>query len=260
MPIIAQTTMLKATSAGLPRLPADGRERAGLAPVSRGRSRHGRARRAEPPAGAACAARLGWWCRVAMRTASRRPARARMGPIVHRAGCGRVELGGRWAAARMQARAAVRDPEPVALSNGHQTDGAGDGASHTGGAQRTIQGAIGALRRQATDDVAAGAFCWSVSFSPTSDRSMAFTPPAAPGPGGLPATPEPAAAASEPAGSGRPAEVGRRRLSLLWWVLLANASVLLVAFLLLAFSPIEISVPIALGQLALLGAWVSNPI
>jgi two-component system sensor histidine kinase UhpB len=45
---------------------------------------------------------------------------------------------------------------------------------------------------------------------------------------------------------------GRRRLSLLWWVFLANGSVLFVAFLLLAFSPIEISFPITLGQLALL--------
>jgi two-component system sensor histidine kinase UhpB len=47
-------------------------------------------------------------------------------------------------------------------------------------------------------------------------------------------------------------ESSRRRFSLLWWVFLANGSVLVVAFLLLAFSPIEISAPITLSQLALL--------
>jgi two-component system, NarL family, sensor histidine kinase UhpB len=39
---------------------------------------------------------------------------------------------------------------------------------------------------------------------------------------------------------------------MLWWVFFANGSVLIVALLLLAFSPIEISAPIELGQLALL--------
>jgi two-component system sensor histidine kinase UhpB len=48
------------------------------------------------------------------------------------------------------------------------------------------------------------------------------------------------------------AESSRSRLSLLWWVFLANGAVLLVAFLLLALSPIEISAPVALEQLALL--------
>jgi two-component system, NarL family, sensor histidine kinase UhpB len=47
---------------------------------------------------------------------------------------------------------------------------------------------------------------------------------------------------------------GRRRVSLLWWVFLANGSVLLVSFLALAFSPIEISSPITLSQLGLLAA------
>jgi two-component system sensor histidine kinase UhpB len=39
---------------------------------------------------------------------------------------------------------------------------------------------------------------------------------------------------------------------MLWWVFFANGSVLVVALLLLTFSPIEISAPIELGQLALL--------
>ena len=56
-----------------------------------------------------------------------------------------------------------------------------------------------------------------------------------------------------PAASRRGPVAGRsRRLSLLWWVFLANGSVLVVAFLLLAFSPITISAPITFGQLLLL--------
>jgi two-component system sensor histidine kinase UhpB len=42
------------------------------------------------------------------------------------------------------------------------------------------------------------------------------------------------------------------RLSLLWWVFLANASVLAIALLLLTFSPITIDAPIKAGQFALL--------
>ena len=45
-----------------------------------------------------------------------------------------------------------------------------------------------------------------------------------------------------------------RGLSLLWWVFLANGSVLVVALLLLALSPITIDAPIEPGQLALLVA------
>jgi two-component system, NarL family, sensor histidine kinase UhpB len=41
-------------------------------------------------------------------------------------------------------------------------------------------------------------------------------------------------------------------MSLLWWVFLANGSVLVVALLLLTFSPIEIDAPIETGQFALL--------
>jgi two-component system, NarL family, sensor histidine kinase UhpB len=43
-----------------------------------------------------------------------------------------------------------------------------------------------------------------------------------------------------------------RPLSLLWWVFLANGSVLVIALLLLTFSPIEIDAPIKTGQFALL--------
>lgn len=54
--------------------------------------------------------------------------------------------------------------------------------------------------------------------------------------------------------SARSATDDRRRLSLLWWVFLANASVLVVGFLLLVFSPIEIDAPVTLDQLGLLAA------
>jgi two-component system sensor histidine kinase UhpB len=43
-------------------------------------------------------------------------------------------------------------------------------------------------------------------------------------------------------------------MSLLWWVFLANGAVLLLALLLLAFTPIEIHAPIEIDQLALLFA------
>ena len=50
----------------------------------------------------------------------------------------------------------------------------------------------------------------------------------------------------------RPGARRRSRLSLLWWLFLADGAVLVVAFLLLALSPITISAPISVGQLALL--------
>jgi len=60
---------------------------------------------------------------------------------------------------------------------------------------------------------------------------------------------------SSSAASHRALELRRsRRLSLLWWVFLANGAVLVVAFLLLALSPITISAPISVGQLFLLAA------
>ncbi len=59
-------------------------------------------------------------------------------------------------------------------------------------------------------------------------------------------------ASTEPAEvSGRP-EPRPQRLSLLWWAFLPEVVVLVVAFLLLAFSPVTISAPISDGQLALL--------
>jgi two-component system, NarL family, sensor histidine kinase UhpB len=62
-----------------------------------------------------------------------------------------------------------------------------------------------------------------------------------------------ARATSAPDGSrSRPSRSVRRAPSLLWLVFLANGSVLVVALLLLTFSPIEIDAPIKLGQFALL--------
>ena len=46
----------------------------------------------------------------------------------------------------------------------------------------------------------------------------------------------------------------RHPMSLLWWVFLANGAVLLLALLLLAFTPIEIHAPIEIDQLVLLVA------
>jgi two-component system, NarL family, sensor histidine kinase UhpB len=56
------------------------------------------------------------------------------------------------------------------------------------------------------------------------------------------------ASARGPGAQSRPA----RRLSLLWRVFIANGSVLVIALLLLTFSPIEIDAPIKAGQFALL--------
>lgn len=63
-----------------------------------------------------------------------------------------------------------------------------------------------------------------------------------------------ASASSRPALVGTPRPVDRRRgrVSLLWWLFLADGAVLVVAFLLLAFTPITISAPISIGQLGLL--------
>jgi two-component system, NarL family, sensor histidine kinase UhpB len=63
-----------------------------------------------------------------------------------------------------------------------------------------------------------------------------------------------AGSTSAPGDSRMPlAETGRGHpISLLWWVFLANGAVLVVALLLLTFSPIEIDAPIKVGQFALL--------
>jgi two-component system sensor histidine kinase UhpB len=64
-----------------------------------------------------------------------------------------------------------------------------------------------------------------------------------------------APARSKPADTSRPFTPSRvRGVSLLWWVLLPNAGVLVVAFMLLAVTPITISAPIEADQLALLFA------
>jgi two-component system, NarL family, sensor histidine kinase UhpB len=91
------------------------------------------------------------------------------------------------------------------------------------------------------------AFCWTLSEHPESISPMASTPPAARSSlDARGAHPHSADAATGPAApQGRP-------LSLLWWVFLANGSVLVIALLLLTFSPIEIDAPIEAGQFALL--------
>ena len=90
-------------------------------------------------------------------------------------------------------------------------------------------------------------FCWTVTDSATSAGPLASTRPAAEGLLDSGTAGESAAGAVP-----RLPESRRRRFSLLWWVFLTNGSVLFVAFLVLAFSPLEISAPIALDQLALL--------
>jgi two-component system sensor histidine kinase UhpB len=91
-------------------------------------------------------------------------------------------------------------------------------------------------------------FCWTLTDRPESLTPKASLPPAASS--SLEPRAEP-----PPAGEGRtlPSAPPRSRsLSLLWLVLLANGSVLVIALLLLAFSPIEIDAPIKTGQFALL--------
>jgi two-component system sensor histidine kinase UhpB len=75
---------------------------------------------------------------------------------------------------------------------------------------------------------------------------MASTPPAARSSldaGGV--HPPDAGARTEPAPRARP-------VSLLWWVFLANGAVLVIALLLLTFSPVEVDAPIETGQFAVL--------
>jgi two-component system sensor histidine kinase UhpB len=89
-------------------------------------------------------------------------------------------------------------------------------------------------------------FCWTLADRPESITPMASTPPAASSSLDPRAGP-PADGRTQPSAPPRP-----RSLSLLWLVFLANGSVLVIALLLLAFSPIEIDAPIKTGQFALL--------
>ena len=91
-------------------------------------------------------------------------------------------------------------------------------------------------------------FCWTLTVSIDRVDKMSSTPPAARPPleGSVP-RPVEASRQAHPSPGRR-----RRRLSLLWLVLLANGSVLVIALLLLTFSPITVDSPIETGQFALL--------
>jgi two-component system, NarL family, sensor histidine kinase UhpB len=92
------------------------------------------------------------------------------------------------------------------------------------------------------------AFCWTLTDSLESVYHMTSAPPAARSSLDAPDT-------SAPDGRTRRQPSKSRRagaVSLLWWVFLANGSVLLIALLLLTFSPITIDAPIEAGQFALL--------
>jgi two-component system, NarL family, sensor histidine kinase UhpB len=92
------------------------------------------------------------------------------------------------------------------------------------------------------------AFCWTLTDSLESVYHMSSAPPAARSSLDAPDT-------SAPDGRTRRRPSKSQRggaVSLLWWVFLANGSVLLIALLLLTFSPITIDAPIEAGQFALL--------
>ena len=91
-------------------------------------------------------------------------------------------------------------------------------------------------------------FGWTLTDRPESITPMASTPPTA-RPALDPRAEPPPAGGVQTQASAAPRS---RSLSLLWLVLLANGSVLVVALLLLTFSPIEIDAPIKTGQFALL--------
>jgi two-component system, NarL family, sensor histidine kinase UhpB len=92
------------------------------------------------------------------------------------------------------------------------------------------------------------AFCWTLTDSLESVYQMTSAPPAARSSLDAPDTSAPdGRTRRQPSKSQRAGAV-----SLLWWVFLANGSVLLIALLLLTFSPITIDAPIEAGQFALL--------
>jgi two-component system, NarL family, sensor histidine kinase UhpB len=89
-------------------------------------------------------------------------------------------------------------------------------------------------------------FCWSVTDSLERAGPLPSIPSSA-----KPTDQTPAGL--ETAGASRPFRPSRiRGVSLLWWVLLPNAAVLVVAFVLLAVTPITVSHPIQADELALL--------
>jgi two-component system sensor histidine kinase UhpB len=90
-------------------------------------------------------------------------------------------------------------------------------------------------------------FWWTITDSQKGAGLLAYKRPTPTGDLDAPKSAEP-----PPLSPPRFPEPRTSRPSLLWWVFLANSAVLLVAFLLLALSPIEISAPVALEQLALL--------
>lgn len=90
-------------------------------------------------------------------------------------------------------------------------------------------------------------FCWTVTDSLTRAEPLTTTPPAA----RSPLDPR-TSSAKDAGGRANAAGSGGRAPSLLWWAFLANGSVLVVALLLLTFSPITIDAPIKTGQFALL--------
>jgi two-component system sensor histidine kinase UhpB len=93
-----------------------------------------------------------------------------------------------------------------------------------------------------------GAFCWTVTDSHESAEPLSRTPAAARSSLDTPAARLPDVGEQRHS----PASPGRRTVSLLWLVFLANAAVLAIALLLLTFSPITIDAPIETGQFALL--------
>ena len=91
------------------------------------------------------------------------------------------------------------------------------------------------------------AFRWTVTDSLARVEPVTSRPPAAQSTVDAQGTPTPGV------GGPREEEASRRRApSLLWWVFLANATVFVLALLLLTLSPITIDAPIQLEQFALL--------
>jgi two-component system, NarL family, sensor histidine kinase UhpB len=92
------------------------------------------------------------------------------------------------------------------------------------------------------------AFHWTVGDSLGGAEPLSPTPPAA-----RPSLDARATPAADKGSRPQPSELRpRRSLSLLWLVFLTNGSVLVVALLLLTFSPITVDAPIEAGQFALL--------